>query len=290
MSPTTDPAGTTGTTGVRELLRAAAGRLDAAGVASPRVDAELLLAAALRVPRARLAAQPDVPTTVAAEFDRMLQRRTNREPLQHILGTAPFRHVQLAVGPGVFVPRPETELLVDAVLPQLRDLARPVVVDLCAGSGALAVALADEVPNARVVAVERDPGALPWLRRNAELAGVEVVAADVRDLAALAPLAGRADAVVANPPYVPAATPVSPEVLADPAEAVFAGADGLGLIPEVVVAAARVLRPGGLLALEHDDSHGATVPALLESGGAWAAVAGHRDLTGRPRYAVATRR
>lgn len=254
--------------------------LRAAGVGSPRVDAELLLAHCLGVERSRLSTVDGSPP---AEFDGLIERRAKREPLQYIVGRAPFRYVDLAVGPGVFIPRPETELLVDAVPP---DAA--TVVDLCAGSGALAVALATERPGTQVYAVERSPAALPWLRRNAEPAGVVVVEGDAADEALLAGLHG-VDAVVSNPPYVPAGTAVDAEVRADPPEAVFAGPDGLAVIPAVIARAARLLRAGGVLAIEHDESHGDAVPQLLRAAGAWQDVSAHRDLAGRPRYATAVR-
>lgn len=274
----------------RALLRAATERLGAAGVPSPRVDAELLLAAVLAVPRGRLAVLDELPAAAAARYGEYVARRAGREPLQHITGQAPFRRLVLAVGPGVFVPRPETELLVDAVLPHLRGLDAASVVDLCAGSGALALAVADEVPGAAVTAVEHAEPALGWLRRNAAGTPVWVAAGDVRDPDLLAELHTRVDAVVSNPPYVPRTAPVAPEVRADPDEAVFAGPDGLGLIPDVIARAAALLRPGGVLALEHDESHGAAVPKLLGGTGDWTDVADHPDLTGRPRYATAVRR
>jgi release factor glutamine methyltransferase len=185
----------------------------------------------------------------------------------------------------VFIPRPETELLVDAVLPALTPAA--TVVDLCAGSGALALSIAHEVPGARVYAVECSPAALPWLLRNAAATSVTVVAGDVSDPSLLGELAGQVDAVVSNPPYVPAGTPVEPEVRADPADAVFAGADGLAVIPAVIARAAALLRPGGVFAIEHDETHAEAVPALLADG--WRDVADHRDLAGRPRYTTAVR-
>lgn len=277
-------------TAPRELLAAAIAQLDAAGIGSPRVDAELLLAHCLGVDRSRLALVDAVPADARATFAATLARRSNREPLQYIVGHAPFRHVDVAVGPGVFVPRPETELLVDAVLPLLQASAEPVVVDLCAGSGALAVSIAAELPAVRAYAVENSPSALDWLRRNAGGTGVEVVAADVRDGGLLAALRGGADAVVCNPPYVPAATPVELEVRADPPEAVFAGADGLQLMPAVLARAAELLRPGGIVAIEHDDTHGESVPRLLRTHGCWRAVLEHRDLAGRPRYVTGVRR
>lgn len=252
------------------------------------MDAELLLAHVLGTPRSRLVLAPVPSADRVAAFDALVARRAAREPLQHLLGTAAFRHVQVAVGPGVFVPRPETELLVDAVLPHVG--ANDVAVDLCAGSGALALALADEVPGLAVVAVERAPDALSWLERNADGTGVRVVRADVAAGPVLPDLSGTVAAVVCNPPYVPAGRPVPPEVAADPPDALFAGADGLAVIRSVVARAGELLRPGGVLAVEHDDSHGTAVPELLRRDGRWRAVADHLDLAGRPRYATATRR
>ena len=277
-------------TDVRPLLRDAVEALTEAGIATPRVDAELLLAAALGVPRSALLTRDDVPPRAARTFAAMITERAARRPLQHITGTAPFRHLLLAVGPGVFVPRPETELLVDAVLPPLRLVEDPQVVDLCAGSGALALAIAQEVPGAQVAAVERSVAALRWLTRNAAGTGVRVVEGDVTDPDLLRPLHGRADAVVCNPPYVPSRTEVDPEVRADPADAVFAGRDGLDLMTAVIERAADLLRPGGVFAVEHDDTQGDAVPALLELDGRWGDIEAHRDLTGRPRFARATRR
>jgi release factor glutamine methyltransferase len=226
------------------------------------------------------------PSAVRA-LDRLLERRAKREPLQHILGRAPFRHIQLAVGPGVFVPRPETELLADALLPALS--VESLAVDLCAGSGALGLALADELPGLRVVAVEFSPEALGWLRRNADGTSVEVREGDVTDSGLLCELRGQVDAVGCNPPYVPADTEVAAEVRFDPDRAVFAGEDGLALIPHVVARAAELLRPGGLLALEHDDTHAAAVPELLDKDDRWRAIGEHLDLAGRPRYTTAVR-
>ena len=272
------------------VLAAATQRLAAAGVSSPRVDAELLLAAVLDVPRSRLLAQHDVPDTALDRYTAWLDRRVAREPLQHIVGTAPFRHLELAVGPGVFVPRPETELLVDAVLPHLRRCPAPLALDLCAGSGALALALAAELPAAIVVAVESARPALDWLHRNAAGSRVIAVQADVHDPDALRDYIGRADVVVSNPPYVPDDVPIAPEVRADPPDAVFAGSDGLALLPAVISRAAELLRPGGWLAVEHHDTHGPAVLDLLTRDDCWADAADHRDLADRPRYATARRR
>jgi release factor glutamine methyltransferase len=266
----------------RGALESATQRLRAAGVGSARVDAELLLAHYLGVERSRLST---VDGAVPAEFERAVERRVNREPLQYIVGRAPFRYVDVAVGPGVFIPRPETELLVDAVLPVLQPGS--TVVDLGAGSGALAMAISAEAPNSRVYAVERSTAALTWLRRNAEGTGIIVVEGDVTDPELLGDLNRRVDVVVSNPPYVPAGTPVEPEVCADPDEAVFAGPDGLSVIPAVIDRAAQLLRAGGVLAVEHDATQSETVPALLGHG--WRDVTDHRDLAGRPRYTTAVR-
>jgi release factor glutamine methyltransferase len=271
------------------VLRDATAQLAAAGVPSPRVDAELLLAAVLGVPRGRLTLLEELPASAAATYSEHVARRAAREPLQHITGRAPFRRLVLAVGPGVFVPRPETELLVEAVLPHLRALDFCSVVDLCSGSGALALAFVDEIPGVAVTAVELAEPALGWLRRNAAGTQVWVVPGDVRDAGLLSELHGRVDAVVSNPPYVPLAADVAPEVRADPDEAVFAGADGLGVIPDVLARAADLLRAGGVLAVEHDETQPTAVAALLREDGRWADVASHRDLAGRPRYATATR-
>lgn len=273
----------------REILCAATEQLSAAGVGSPRVDAELLLAHCLDVERSRLALLENVDERTSRCFWDALRRRVAREPLQYIVGHAAFRHVELAVGPGVFVPRPETELLVDAALTALAARPAPVVVDLCAGSGALACSIARECPAATVYAVESMPGALPWLRRNCAPLGVTVAVGDVADPALLRNLRSRVDAVVSNPPYVPEAAAVSPEVRADPPQAVFAGPDGLAVIPLVIIRAATLLRPGGTLVVEHDDSHREAVPVLLREDGRWGGVADHDDLAGRPRYATAVR-
>lgn len=261
-----------------------------AGVASPRVDAELLAAYVLGVPRSRLALSPGFSREQFAEFSRLVSLRATRVPLQHLTGTAPFRHLELAVGPGVFVPRPETELLVDWVLSVL---PRPsaTVVDLCAGSGAIALSVATEAPGSTVYAVESSSAALSWLRRNASAyPGIEVVSGSVLDPVLLSTLDGQVDVVVSNPPYVPSGSAVPAEVSEhDPAEAVFGGPDGLAVIRPVVSVAARLLRPGGWLGIEHDDSHGVVVPDLLRASGVFETVEDHRDLAGLPRFVTAQR-
>lgn len=261
-------------------------------MASPRVDAELLAAHVLGVARGRLALLDDLDRADRDKIDELVARRAAGTPLQHLTGVAWFRQLELAVGPGVFVPRPETELLVDAGRGLLRR-PDPLVVDLCAGSGALGLAVANELPGARVVVVEQDPAALHYLRRNARAqaaAGdpaVRVVDADATDDALLPELSGTVDLVLTNPPYVPAGTPLPVDVAgADPDRALYGGADGLAVIRPLIRQAARLLRPGGALVLEHDDTHGTAVPRLLVAAG-YTEVGEHRDLAGRDRYSTA---
>lgn len=252
-------------------VTAAVDMLSAAGVPSPRYDAEELAAFVLGVPRSRLGPFSE---TARARYDALVARRAAREPLQHLTGEAPFRHLVLAVGPGVFVPRPETEGLVDLVLAECGP--GRVAVDLCAGSGAIAASIAAEAPGTEVHAVELSPEAVMWLRRNGS--GVHIHHADVAGFAG-----PTADVVVSNPPYLPTQTAVEPEVAADPPLALWGGRDGLALIPAVLETAARLLRPGGLVALEHDVSHQVSVLECLRGKG-FEDVRGHRDLTGRDRY------
>ncbi|WP_204694712.1 peptide chain release factor N(5)-glutamine methyltransferase [Geodermatophilus bullaregiensis] len=280
----------------RPLLADAARRLAEAGVESPRVDAELLLAHVLRVPRTALLTLDDVPDDAAARFTALLDQRATRVPLQHLTGRAPFRHLDLAVGPGVFVPRPETEQLVEWALAQLAGTGEPVVVDLGSGSGAIALSIAHELPGARVTAVERDPGAIEWTRHNAALrsaAGdrpVTVLAGDMTDPALLTDLDGTVDLVVSNPPYVPDGASVPREVAEhDPPLALWGGPDGLDVVRGLLRTAARLLRPGGALGIEHADQQGGALPALVRSAGGWTDVADHPDLAGRPRFTTARR-
>ncbi|BCJ54481.1 release factor glutamine methyltransferase [Actinoplanes sp. NBRC 14428] len=271
------------------MLARAADRLAVAGVESPRVDAEVLAAHVLGIGRGRLLLVDTVRAGERRRFEELVERRAARIPLQHLLGTAAFRHLELAVGEGVFVPRPETELLAGWGIEHTAPGA--TVVDLCSGSGALALSIADEARPARVVAVERSPGALAFLRRNARtFPSVRVTEADVTRPDILPELHGRVDVVLCNPPYVPDGTAVPPEVADhDPAEAVFGGADGLTVIRPVIALAAALLRPGGAVGIEHDDTHAEAVPALLRADGRFTGVTAHDDLAGRPRYATARR-
>ena len=282
------PSAGTDRTPLAPLLTEATSDLAAAGVPSPRVDAELLAAHVLGVHRGRLMLIGDIRPTEAGRLIALIERRARRIPLQHLLGTAAFRYLELAVGDGVFVPRPETELLAGWGIAQTRPGA--TVLDLCSGTGAIARSVADEAEPGRVIAVERSPAALAYLRRNTAGTPVEVVPGDVTDPELLPGLDGAVDVVLCNPPYVPDGTPVPPEVADhDPAEAVFGGADGLAVIRPVIALAARLLRAGGVIGIEHDDVHAAAVPGLLRADGRFIAIEEHADLAGRPRYATARR-
>lgn len=284
---------------LRPALQDAAQRLQAAGVDSPRWDAEQLVAHVLGVARTSLVT---VPNLDAAQYDELLAlvaRRVAREPLQHIVGSVGFRYVELAVGPGVFIPRPETESVAGWAIDAARraGVPHPVVVDLCSGSGAIALSVAHEVPTADVHAVELDAGALTWLHRNAsarERAGDPAVAIHQSDVAHAVPeLDGTVDVVVSNPPYVAEheMDDVDPEVRDhDPEVALVAGPDGLDVIRLVEATAKRLLKNGGVLVIEHSDRQGESVPQLLNDAGGWSDVADHRDLAGRDRYTTAVRR
>jgi len=280
-----------------QALNEAAERLAGAGVPSPRADAELLAGHILGLGRgavqARALAGALLDDPDAAALRELVARRAAREPLQHITGVAHFRHLTLSVGPGVFVPRPETELVAQLAIDALAAVPgpEPVAVDLGAGSGAIAIALATEVPHARVFAVEISPDAFVWAKLNARAAGASgltLVLGDLRD--ALPELDGAVDLVVSNPPYVPdAAVPRDPEVrFHDPELALYGGEDGLDLVRAVGATARRLLRPGGALVIEHAEVQGEAVRGLLAESG-WRAPATHPDLLGRPRATTALR-
>lgn len=272
----------------RDLVRAAATRLGDAGVASPQHDAAELLAHVLGTERSRLFLVEDVAPSAVAEYDALVARRAAREPLQHLTGVAWFRHVALQVGPGVFVPRPETELLAGWAVAQAGPLGAPVVVDLCTGSGAVAKAVADEVPHARVHAVELDPAAHAWAERNLDGTGVELRLGDMAT--AYDDLAGRVDVVVCNPPYIPldAWESVATEARDhDPHLALFSGDDGLDAIRVLERRAAVLLRPGGVVGSEHADLQGESAPGVFAASGRWSEVRDHADLAGRARFLTA---
>lgn len=274
---------------VRRLLADAASRLEAAGVASPRFDAEELLAHVLGVRRSRLPLA-EVGEAERAEYEALVARRVKREPLQHLTGEAPFRHLVLKVGPGVFVPRPETEVVAGWAIDALRSLSAPVVVDLCTGSGAIALAIATEVLGSVVYAVELDRAAFEWASRNLATSSVTLRQGDAAD--AFPELSGSVDLVIANPPYIPMAAYESVEAEVrdhDPALALWSGEDGLDAVRVIERSAARLLRSGGLVVVEHADVQGESAPAVFASTGAWQYVRDRVDLAGRPRFVTAVR-
>lgn len=265
-------------------------RLADAGVPSPRFDAEELAAYVHNVKRGELHRVGD--GDFDARYWEAVARREAREPLQHITGRAFFRYLELQVGPGVFVPRPETESVVGWAIDAVRamDVAEPLIVDLCTGSGAIALALAQEVPRSRVHAVELDDGAHGWARKNVEGSRVTLHHGDA--LSALAELDGQVDLVISNPPYIPLTEweYVAPEARDhDPGIALFSGEDGLDTIRGLERAAHRLLSPGGVVVIEHADTQGGQVPWIFTEDRGWADAADHPDLNNRPRFATARR-
>ena len=274
-------------TAARELIAQAVRRLGAAGVASPDYDAAELLAFVCGTTRARLGLL-DVGAAEQKEYQELVVRRADREPLQHLTGTAAFRYRELQVGPGVFVPRPETEVMVGWVLDKVGEGS--VVVDLCAGSGAIAGAVATERPGTVVHAVEKSPEACVWARRNLDGTGVTLHEADIDGC--LKQLDGLVDVVVANPPYIPldAWESVASEVRDhDPALALWSGDDGLDAIRVVATTAVRLLKPGGWFACEHADVQGESAPAVFTATGEFGEVRDNADLNDRPRFTTGRR-
>jgi release factor glutamine methyltransferase len=282
---------------LQAALAAATRRLQDAGVPSPSYDARALAVHVLGLRRpSDLLAVDEIDED---RYTELVGKRAERVPLQHLVGSVGFRHLELDVGPGVFIPRPESELVAGAVIDHLRALhpardphpdsragtgerGSPIVVELCAGSGAIALSVAQEVPGAVVHAVELDPGAMEWARRNDPSGSVTWHLGSIEGC--LPELDGQVDVVVSNPPYVPVGDPVERETEHDPQVALWGGADGLDVVRMVEVAARRLLKPGGLVVVEHDVTQGESAPAVFEG---WADVADHDDLTGRPRFLTA---
>ncbi|MGV0044647.1 peptide chain release factor N(5)-glutamine methyltransferase [Mycobacterium colombiense] len=278
---------------VRRAIDDAAATLAKAGIDSARWDAEQLAAHVAGTDRGRLTLLDSPGEEFFGRYRDVVAARSQRVPLQHLVGTAPFGPVTLSVGPGVFIPRPETEALLEWAVAQ-RLAPRPLIVDVCTGSGALAVALAHHLPAARIIAIDNSDAALEYARRNARGTAIELLRADVTELACrpelLSELDGRVDMVVANPPYVPDGAVLDPEVTQhDPHQAVFGGPDGLAVIAPLVGLAARWLRPDGLIGVEHDDTTSAQTAKLFERTGAFDDVQARADLTGRPRFVTARR-
>ena len=291
MSPPEEPPA------LAAAIAQAAARLGAAGIADPAVDAELLAAFVLGLGRGGVQASAIRGDRIAAadaeRLEELVTRRATREPLQHITGTAPFRHLELRVGPGVFVPRPETELVAQLAIDALRAAASesPIAVDLGTGSGAIALAMATEVPHARVFAAENSVEAFLWTKENFAMVGADNARLAFIDLAHAFPeLDGTVSVVASNPPYVPdAAIPRDPEVrFFDPPAALYGGEDGLDVVRVLSGVGLRLAHPGGMIVIEHGEWQGEAIRELLAADG-WRAAATHPDLTMRDRATTALR-
>jgi release factor glutamine methyltransferase len=279
---------------IKALISDGKAQIESAGYSS--VDAEILLAHLLGLTRMELhnpialeraLAEVTDESAIVDGYSELVKRRCNHEPVQYLTGTAGFRNLDLAVGPGVLVPRPETEGLVEEVLKHIANLPGPVsVIDLGAGSGAMAISIATEAPNTHVIAVEKSADAIEWLKQNVAFydESIRIVQGDVADV-----LDGvKCDVVVANPPYVPDSQPLPKDVANyEPAVALFGGPDGLELPKRFIDAAARLLKAGGLLAIEHTETQGESIANLLSTD--FTQISLHLDLTGRPRWTSAIR-
>ena len=280
---------------VREILKDAKEQLTLSEIDG--IDAEILLAHVLGISRMDLHNPLVLERTISAlgdssialdTFHDLLARRITHEPLQYITGTAYFRNLELRVGPGVLVPRPESELLVGAVLNHIANLPAPVsVIDLGSGSGALALAVATEATNSRVIAVEKSDDALVWLKKNVEsiVEDLRIVHSDVSD----ALIGIKCDVVIANPPYIQDESDLPRDVVEhEPAVALFGGKDGMDAPRAFIGAASRLLKPGGLLAIEHNESQGSLIADALNMD--FEEILLHHDLAGRPRWTSAIRK
>jgi len=281
------------TTRLRCAIDSATTLLADAGINTARYDAEELAAHLAGTERGRLALLDSPDDTFFDRYHAAIAARSRRVPLQHITGTAAFGPLTLVVGPGVFIPRPETEVMLEWATAQCLPgaPARPLIVDVCTGSGALALALAQRWPEARVLGIDNSDAALEYARRNSLGTKVELVRADATDPGLLTQIDGQVDLVVTNPPYVPDTVELEPEVAEhDPPHAVFAGPDGMRVIAAVVRLAGRWLRPGGFFAVEHDDTTSLLTSELVSGTGLFDDIAARTDLTGRSRFVTARRR
>jgi release factor glutamine methyltransferase len=274
---------------VSELLSESSSKLKEAGVISATVDAELIACFCLGISRSELAimmaTNQEFPKDSMDNFQLALARRVARQPLQHITGRAPFRHLELKVGPGVFTPRPETEQVVGFAIEKIADLQSPLIVDLCSGSGAIAISLATEISGSRVFGVEKSEEAFDYLLQNAASHGLSEGNLRNEDLQnSLAELDGQVDLVISNPPYIPVhAIPIDLEVqLHEPSLSLYAGDDGLDVIRQISIRAKKLLKSGGLLVLEHADSQASAIGKLLLAGG-WLEIETKADLAGKER-------
>ena len=279
----------------KEFLRNGKEQLSAAGY--PEVDAEHLLAHVLGISRMDLHNPLAVENAIVAigdttlieeNFWKLLDRRCAHEPLQYLTGIAYFRYLEIEVGPGVLVPRPESELLVEAALGEIQKRTGPIsVIDLGAGSGALTLAIATEAPHTHIIAVERDPAAAQWLRKN-----VARISEDVRIIeedVSTALVGVKCDVVIANPPYIPNKQELPRDVAEhEPAVALFGGTDGMEVPRRFILAASRLLKSGGFLAIEHHESHSEAMAQAMDS--EYLEIKLHKDLAGRPRFTTGVRR
>ena len=281
---------------ISDAITSAAEQFEVAGIESAIADAEILASFVLEISRGQVQVKAfsgeSFTDVQARNFNDFVSKRAERFPLQHITGFAYFRQLELQVGPGVFVPRFETEGVTQLAIDALKAIPspRPIAVDLATGSGAIALSLAVEVPTAKVFAIELSEDALEYTRRNFAKYAPDAVLVKGDLVEAFPELDGTVDVVISNPPYIPdEMIPIYPEVyLHDPALALYGGVDGLDLVRKVDVSAKRLLHPGGTLVVEHADSQGEAIRQLLLASG-WRQVVTHKDLTGRDRSTTAIR-
>lgn len=272
----------------RDLIAQATERLAGAGVESPQSDATELLSHVLQMSRGQVLLLDEVDDAAEVAYEALVAQRATRIPLQHLTGVSYFRHVELQVGPGVFVPRSETELLAGWAIEAASAIEAAVVVDLCTGSGAIAKAIKDECPTADVHAVELSADAFAWAEKNLAGTGVELRQGDA--FGAFDELVGTVDVIACNPPYIPLEAWESVALEArdhDPQIALFSGQDGLDAIRALEVRAASLLKPGGLIGVEHADAQGESAPEVFRASGRWDDVRDHKDLAGRARFLTA---
>jgi release factor glutamine methyltransferase len=275
------------TTRLRSAIDSATTLLADAGIDSARYDAEELAAHFAGTERGRLSLLGPPDDLFFDHYNAAVAARSRRVPLQYLTGTAAFGPLTLSVGPGVFIPRPETEAILEWAVAQTLPV-KPIIVDVCTGSGALALALVRHWPDARVIGLDDSDAALDYARRNAAGTRVEFVCADVTDSGLLTELDGQVDLVVSNPPYVPDGAELEPEVVDhDPPHAVFGGPDGMAVIPAVARFAGRLLRPGGLFAIEHDDTTSSMTAETISRTELFDDILARTDLTGRLRFVTA---
>lgn len=272
---------------IKQLLLEAETILASAKIENPKLDSQLLLSELLQISRTELLLQSEVTLEQATIFNEQIQQRCNHRPIQYITGVAYFRYLTLRVGEGVLIPRPETEELVSGVIEKINAADRPItLIDLGSGSGAIALAVAYEIPDVKIFAVENSEAALLWLKKNTDLVAphVEVISADVNNFA----VAEKVDFVTANPPYLPQAEILPKEVEDfEPAAALRGGGDGMEIPNQFILCAARILKSGGYFAIEHGEHQGVSIKIALNN--YFSEVSVHYDLTGRPRWTSAIR-